>query len=120
VQGNYQADGGYEAALKYFSMERPPTAILAANDMSAMGVMNAAHEHGIEIPRGLSVIGLDDIQMASFARIDLTTINLPKRDMGAAAATLLMQRIRRKRTVTAKQVSFPMKLVVRGSTGPVR
>jgi LacI family transcriptional regulator len=118
VQGSYQVDGGYQAAQAFFAMKRPPSAILAANDMSAMGVLNAAHERGIRIPHDLSLIGLDDIQMASFAAIDLTTINLPKRDMGAAAATLLMQRIRRKRTVTSKQVSFPMKLIVRGSTGP--
>jgi LacI family transcriptional regulator len=117
VQGNYQIDGGYEAASRLLDLENPPTAILAANDMSAMGTFNAAHERGLRIPQDISVVGLDNIQMASFSFIDLTTINLPKRDMGAAAVTLLMQRIRKKRTVTAKEVSFPMELVVRGSTG---
>ncbi|WP_283399502.1 substrate-binding domain-containing protein [Burkholderia multivorans] len=61
---------------------------------------------------------MDDIELASYAPINLTTIALQRRDMGTAAATLLMDRIRKKRK-KAKQVLFPMKLVVRGSTGPV-
>lgn len=117
IQGNYQESGGYLAARELLAMRRPPSAILAANDMSAMGVMNAAYELGVSIPGDLSVVGLDDIELASYAQIDLTTIALQRRDMGAAAATLLMERIRRKRK-RAKQVLFPMKLVVRGSTGP--
>lgn len=117
VRGNYQMSGGYRAAKDFFAMEQRPGAILAANDMSAIGVMNAAHEVGISIPGDLSLVGLDDIELASYAPIDLTTIALQRRDMGAAAATLLMDRIRQKRK-RAKQVLFPMRLVVRGSTGP--
>lgn len=117
VQGNYLVEGGHQAARQLLDLERRPTAIIAANDMCAMGVLNAAHERGLSVPKDLSVVGWDDIQIASFPFIDLTTLQLPKRDMGAAAATLLMQRIRKKRTVTAKEVSFPTKLVARGSTG---
>lgn len=118
IQGNYQVDGGYRAAREFLSMTKRPTAILAANDMSAMGVMNAAAEAGVSIPGDLSLIGLDDIELASFAPVNLTTIALPRRDMGAAAAMVLMDHIRKKRK-RAKQTLFPMKLVVRGSTGPV-
>jgi LacI family transcriptional regulator len=118
IQGNYQVDGGYRAAREFISMSQRPTAILAANDMSAIGVMNAASEAGLSIPGDLSLVGLDDIELASYARIDLTTIALQRRDMGAAAAALLLDRIRKKRK-KARQVLFPMKLIVRGSTGPV-
>lgn len=117
VQGNYHVEDGYRAAQAFLAMRNRPTAILAANDMSAIGVMNAAHEAGIAIPEQLSVIGLDDIALASYAPIDLTTIALPRRDMGAAAAELLMERIKKNRK-KAKQVLFPMRLVVRGSSGP--
>jgi LacI family transcriptional regulator len=116
VQGNYHVEGGYRAAKEFLAMRNPPTAILAANDMSAIGVMNAAHEANIAIPEQLSIVGLDDIELASYAPINLTTIALQRRDMGAAAATLLMDRIKNKRK-KAKQVLFPMRLVVRGSTG---
>lgn len=118
VQGNYHVEGGYRAAKEFLAMRNRPTAILAANDMSAIGVMNAAHEAGVAIPDQLSVIGLDDIELASYAPINLTTIALQRRDMGAAAATLLMDRIKKKHK-KAKQVLFPMRLVVRGSTSLV-
>jgi LacI family transcriptional regulator len=119
VQGDYQVEGGYRAAKQFFAMKHSPTAILAANDMSAIGVVNAAHELGIKIPRDLSLIGLDDIAMASFAPINLTTIALQRRAMGAAAANLLMERIRNKKESKVQRISFPMELVIRGSTGPV-
>lgn len=117
IQGNYRVDGGYRAGREFLAMKQRPTAILAANDMSAIGVMNAVFEAGLSIPGDLSLVGLDDIALASCAPIDLTTIALQRRDMGAAAAQLLMDRIRKKRK-KAKQVLFPMRLVVRGSTGP--
>lgn len=116
--GGFQVEFGYRAAEMFFDLEPRPTAILAASDMSAMGVMNFVHERGLVIPRDLSLVGLDNIQLTSFGCIGLTTINLPRREMGSAAATLLMQRIQRKRIVTSKKVVFPMNLVVRGSTGP--
>lgn len=119
VQGNYLIEGGYKAAGEMLDLPVRPTAIIAANDLSAMGVFNAAANRGLLIPRDLSVIGWDDIQMASLPFVNLTTLHLPKREMGAAAATLLMERIRKKRTVTAKEVILPLRLTVRGSSGPV-
>ncbi|HEY0207938.1 LacI family DNA-binding transcriptional regulator [Acerihabitans sp.] len=119
VQGDYHVMGGYQAAKRFFAMRPRPTAILAANDMSAIGVMNAAHEAGLAIPADFSLIGLDDIEMASFSPINLTTIALQRREMGAAASTLLMKMIRQKSTPKPKKKIFPMKLIVRGSTGPV-
>ncbi|PIJ50149.1 hypothetical protein BL250_10700 [Erwinia sp. OLTSP20] len=120
VQGDYQVNGGYQAAKQFFAMPSPPTAILAANDMSAIGVMNAAHEMGLRIPEDFSLIGLDDIEMASFSPINLTTIALQRREMGAAATDLVMKMIRQKGSLKAKKKIFPMKLIVRGSTGRVR
>jgi LacI family transcriptional regulator len=86
--------------------------------MSAMGVLNAAAERGLSVPKDLSLIGWDNVELASFPFINLTTLQLPKRDMGAAAATLLMERIHGKRRVKTKETIFPIELIVRGSTGP--
>lgn len=118
--GNYSVEGGYAAAMRFLALDRPPTAILASNDMSAMGVLNATAERGIEVPAHLSLVGFDDIQLASFPRIGLTTAHLPKRDMGAAAARLLMNRIGNKEPLPQQTIIFPTRLVVRGTTGPVR
>ncbi|WP_372395548.1 LacI family DNA-binding transcriptional regulator [Azospirillum sp. HJ39] len=118
--GHYSVEGGYAAAMRFLALDRPPTAILASNDMSAMGVLNATAERGIDVPSQLSLVGFDDIQLASFARINLTTTHLPKRDMGAAAAGLLMNRIDSKEQLSQQTVIFPTRLVVRGTTGPVR
>jgi len=118
VPGSYLLEGGYRAASKLLALPNRPTALLAANDLSALGVFNAAAERHLQIPRDLSVIGWDDIQMASLPFISLTTMHLPKRAMGAAAATLLMERIRKKRITTPKTILLPLHLVVRGSTGP--
>ncbi|WP_413725297.1 LacI family DNA-binding transcriptional regulator [Sodalis sp. RH16] len=120
IQGDYHVKGGYDAGKRFFALDRCPTAILAANDMSAIGVMNAAHEAGLKIPADFSLIGLDDIEMASFSPINLTTIALQRREMGAAATSLLMKMIRQKSTPKPKKKIFPMKLIVRGSTGPAK
>lgn len=119
IQGDYHVSGGYQAAQQFFAMAQRPTAILAANDMSAIGVMNAAHQAGLRIPQDFSLIGLDDIEMASFSPINLTTIALQRREMGAAATALVLKMVRQKSTPKAKQKIFPMKLIVRGSTGAV-
>ncbi|CAO3433364.1 LacI family DNA-binding transcriptional regulator [Azospirillum doebereinerae] len=118
--GHYSVEGGYAAAMRFLALDRPPTAVLASNDMSAMGVLNATAERGIDVPSQLSLVGFDDIQLASFARINLTTTHLPKRDMGAAAAGLLMNRIDSKEQLSQQTVIFPTRLIVRGTTAPVR
>jgi LacI family transcriptional regulator len=114
--GNYSIEGGYAAAIHFLELEKPPTAILASNDMSAMGVLNATSDRHINVPGNVSLIGFDDIALASFSRINLTTIHLPKRDMGAAAAQLLMKRIQHKEQFDPQTVIFPTRLVVRGTT----
>lgn len=123
VQGDHRIEGGHRAAKRFFAMKNRPTAILAANDMCAIGVINAAYETGIDIARDLSLIGMDDIAMSSLGPISLTTIAIDRKKMGATAATLLMQQIRDNDAdarPNAQQIIFPMTLVVRGSTGPAK
>lgn len=116
---DYGTDAGYAAASALLSSRQPPTAILASNDMNALGVLDAAAERGIDVPGQLSVVGYDDIALARLARIDLTTIRLPKREMGAAAAELLMEQVHSETTLKSRSVVFPTRLVIRGTTGPL-
>ncbi|WP_159014722.1 LacI family DNA-binding transcriptional regulator [Acidisoma sp. S159] len=116
--GDYSVERGYRVTLDFLSSSRPPSAIIASNDMNALGVLDAAAAKNVQVPEQLSVIGYDNVIFAGFARISLTTIDLPKREMGAAAATLLMKRINSRRRSAPKTVIFPTRLVLRGSTGP--
>jgi len=85
-------DGGQ--ALRYFlSLEKPPTAIFAMNDQMAARLLNEARRMKIDIPRQLSLIGFDDIELSSFTYPPLTTINIPLREMGASAAQMLSEQI---------------------------
>jgi len=114
-EGRYTFDSGIEAAHYFTTMKTPPTCVLASSDMNALGFMQVALERGLRIPEDISVIGLDDIMLANLKSIDLTTIQLEKRDMGAAAAELLMKRIRQP-SRAAKEIILPTRLIVRGTT----
>lgn len=114
-EGRYTFDSGMEAGHYFIGLKNRPTCILASSDMNALGLMQVALDQGLRIPGDLSVIGLDDIVLANLKSINLTTIQLQKRDMGAAAAELLMKRIRQP-SKASKQVILPTRLIVRGTT----
>lgn len=83
--GNFQIDGGAAAAHEILNVKNPPTAILAANDLMAMGVLRACQERNLNVPRDVSVIGFDDIAFAALTMPPLTTISLPRAELGARA-----------------------------------
>ena len=116
-QGRYSLEAGLEAA-GYFSGMRPrPTCIFASNDMSAIGLIQGLGERSLEVPRDISVVGLDDIELARIKALDLTTIRLEKREIGAEAARLLLRRVDRPDAPT-RTVILPTRLIVRGTTAP--
>lgn len=119
IAGDYGTEAGHQAAHTLLNLRHPPTAIVASNDMNALGVLDVAAERGIDVPGQLSVIGYDDIALARLARIDLTTIHLPRREIGAAAATLLLEQIRSgPARPPPRSILFPTRLVIRSTTGP--
>ena len=90
-----------------------PTAVFASSDVQAAGVLIAAMELGLRVPDDLSVIGFDDVELASYA--DLTTIHQPLFESGRLGAELLLASLGGDRTPTAHEL--PLELVVRGTTG---
>lgn len=118
--GDYTVKAGYEAMLNFAKLDVLPTAIIASNDVCALGVQNAALELGLRIPEDFSLLGCDDIDLAGLHRINLTTLRLPKREMGATAAELLIRRIRSKRSMTPREIIIPTQLTVRGSCAAPR
>jgi LacI family transcriptional regulator len=93
------------------------TALVCYNDISAIGAIRALMNHGKRVPEDVSVVGFDDIQLASFHNPSLTTIRQPLKHMGLVAARILLQRIRKQATFP-DPVPIQPELVIRESTCP--
>lgn len=113
-----QAAGG-EAVLQLLGLDSPPTAVCAGNDILAIGALLAAQQAGVKVPDQLSIIGLDDIPAAAMTYPSLTTVSKPKYDIGVAAATVLLERIRGKLPESLCHRRLPCHLVLRQSTAPI-
>ena len=93
------------------------TAVIAFNDLVAFGLLAALRDHGVDVPGRVSVVGFDDIEFAGYATPPLTTVAVPRRELGARAWDALFAEIAGGEP--ARPVLFTPALVVRGSTGPV-
>lgn len=105
---------GWEATVALLALADPPTAIFAASDMLALGVLEYARSKGIRVPEELAVVGFDDIELASFA--GLTTIRQPMQQMGSEAAHLVLAMMNGE-LLTNRQRQLPLELVIRQSCG---
>lgn len=114
--GDWSADAGYRIGLR-LGAERQVTAILAANDQMALGLLRALHELGRSVPRDISVVGFDDIPEASCFWPPLTTVSQAFERLGRLAVGTLLEQIRTGRTTPGRSV-VATSLVVRASTGP--
>jgi LacI family transcriptional regulator len=125
---SWDIDGGFHGAMKLLDGVSPgerPTAIMAANDRLAIGVILAAARLGINVPGDLSVMGYDDESHIADTMVPtLTTMALPLREMGAAAMAALLAQIegtgnRGDEQAAGLETLVPCRLVIRESTGPV-
>lgn len=117
VECDYGYSAGELAAHRFLQMSERPTAIVAHNDLMAIGAMKTFSEAGLKIPGDVSVVGFDDIAAASYVQPPLTTIACPKRQMGKAAIELLLNLMQSEERITPRVTRLPVELVVRGSTG---
>lgn len=111
-------EGGARALDHLIGGSRPPTAVFAINDVMALGALQAAHARRIRIPNDLSIVGFDDIAMASHASPPLTTVAQPKALLGRTAARFLIAQLLDR--TTPERLRLPSQLVVRASTAPPR
>lgn len=116
-EGSLDREGGFAATRRLLDLPNPPTAIFAVNDVIALGAVQAAADRGIAVPDALSIIGFDDIPMASHATPALTTVAQPRAELGRLAAELLITRIRDE-TAAPQSVGLDCTLVERSSTAP--
>lgn len=87
------SESGYRGALELLKRAKGITAILCANDLTAIGAMRAMRELDIRIPRDISIIGIDDIDMAQYMSTKLTSVHIPVEEMGQMATKILLDRI---------------------------
>jgi LacI family transcriptional regulator len=90
-EGDHTIDGGLAAMTRLLNLSNPPTAVLASNDLTAMGALRAARCRDLSVPRDLSVVGFDDIHFAEFTEPPLTTVRLSRRDLAEKAIYALLQ-----------------------------
>ena len=119
IQGDFKSESGGSGFTQFFKMKSPPTAIFACNDIMAIGAMAAARKLGVLVPDQISIVGFDDIVLASLIVPQLTTIAQPKKELGKTGARLLLKRIRDEKIEREDVVLIP-RLIIRESSDEYR
>jgi LacI family transcriptional regulator len=115
LSADLTSTGGYQCAIKLLTLPDPPDAILCVNDETAFGVLHAAHRHGLEIGKDLTVAGFDGVQEARHTEPPLTTLDIPVFDIARQLVDMLLK------TIAGEAIKTPVfikpALLVRPSTG---
>ncbi len=118
-QGDFKLSGGRAAARGMIESGELPTAVVAANDLMAMGAMAEFRAAGLQLPQEVSVVGFDDIAFAALAEPPLTTVRLPLAELGRRAVEALVETINHPEQL-GTEIHVPTQLVERGSTALCR
>jgi LacI family transcriptional regulator len=119
ADGSDSPAGGYQATRSLLSSGVKPSAIVCANDFMALGVLRALREHELAVPGDVSVVGYDNIGLSEYTTPPLTTVNVPRDQIGHAVSAALLQP-RGDSGDTAREIIFRPELIIRESTGPAR
>jgi LacI family transcriptional regulator len=113
-----RTDQGIHAADVFMGIAEKPSAVFVTADRLAIGFLHRLREHGVRIPEDVAVVGYDDIRYSEFLEIPLTTVALPKYEMGQQATRILFERIEAgEEQVEAQQIHLEPELIVRESCG---
>ena len=120
AHGDYKQSSGYQLTKSMFSENNVlPTAIIAGNDVMALGAIQALEELGLSVPGDVSVIGFDDISYSSLYKIQLTTICLPRYELGKCSVELLLSKIRNTKDCCVCSKVLDTEFVIRNSCAKV-
>ncbi len=109
-EGNHQVSGGHASMHALLAAKRRPTAVMCSNDLTAIGLIAAAREAGVEVPREMSVVGFDDIDLSGYQNPPLTTLRVSREKLAGAAARMLLQP-----ETIGSRVRITPELVIRGT-----
>ncbi|MDI6871803.1 MAG: LacI family DNA-binding transcriptional regulator [Bacillota bacterium] len=115
-RGSLDYQSGHDLTLSLLQQGLDFTAIFAASDIMAVGVIEALAEKGLRVPEDVAVVGFDNIELAGYSRIQLTTVDHPKMELGEAAAERIVKLIEGPST-PLQHVVLPVRLVVRRTCG---
>lgn len=118
--GDYSWQGGAQAVRNLLALPEPPTAIMAANDLMAIGCMKELQKMGLDVPGDVSVIGYDNLDLTNLCTPTLTTINQPKYEMGAKSVEFLLRCLHADGKVAGSKVILPTEVVERESVSSTR
>ena len=113
-RGRWDAASGAEMAETLFELRDPPTAIMAANDLLALGVVRTARRRGLQVPGDVAISGFNNFDFSDFVEPALTTVSIPVYEMGRAAAAVLVDQLEGKAERGSE--SFPVEILLREST----
>jgi len=116
IPGDYTREAGRAGIVKLLEADHPPTAVFCANDLVALGVLEAAQQRGCRVPQDLSVVGFDDIDEARRASPSLTTVVGPPQRLGKVVGDTLIERL--KGRTEPRRIKLSCSLVLRESTAP--
>ncbi|MCC6147905.1 MAG: LacI family DNA-binding transcriptional regulator [Anaerolineaceae bacterium] len=116
VKGGFDPSEGVKAADFLMTLDSPPTAIFASNDMLAIGVLRGLQSMGYKVPADVSLVGFGDLPIGEFVSPSLTTVFVDKFELGAQAVDLLLSRIEQP-SAEPQKISLPVRLKVRESSG---
>ena len=119
VQANWSAESGGQAIRQLLASEVPFSAVFAHNDRMAVGTIRALRDSGLRVPQDISVIGYDDIPLASFFDPPLTTIRQPMDEFGRHGAQLLIEAVQNSK-YTPKQVRLDTQIIKRNACAPLQ
>jgi LacI family transcriptional regulator len=114
--GDFKRASGHQVTERLLQLDPRPDAIFAANDILALGVIQAIKEQGLRIPEDMAVIGFDDIEFAALPEIQLTTVMQPKYDMGKLALQTLVAQIKGEERMVARKIMLEPDLICRKTT----
>ncbi|HRH46699.1 MAG TPA: substrate-binding domain-containing protein, partial [Pyrinomonadaceae bacterium] len=120
-EGNFKVEGGRRAAAQIFETQtrKLPTAIVCANDLTAIGAVTELELRGCHIPNDISIIGFDDIVFSGFSKPPLTTVHLPLNELGRRAVECLVNSLE-DLNKEGVEIRIPTRLVIRNSTAPAK
>jgi len=114
IESNFRQRSGFQSAQQLLRLPNPPTAVIACNDLLALGAISAAQEMGYVIGQDISITGFDDILLSDYA--NLTTVHQAGQELGAMLAAMLTKVIN-KEPISKKQIIVKPTLVIRQSSG---
>ena len=113
--GDWTYESGYSAAMELLKNESPLSAVFAMSDPMAIGVMDAARDSGLQVPRDISVIGFDNQACSQYSYPKLTTVEIPLKEMGRKSAQLLLNLIEEKKSGVDLNIELDCQLIERES-----